>query len=44
MLQVNIPSADTTYWCRTLRLPQYIIDETYYITSVSGTNEMYAHG
>ena len=34
LLQVRIPSADTTYWCRTVRLPQYVIDETHYITSV----------
>ena len=34
-LQVRIPSADTTYWCKTQRLPQEVIDQTHYITSVS---------
>ena len=40
LLQVNIPSVDTTYWCRTVRLPQYVIDETHYITSVRGITEV----
>ena len=34
-LQVRIPSGDTTYWCKTQRLPQEVIDQTHYITSVS---------
>ena len=42
LLQVAIPSADTTYWCRTVRLPQYVIDETHYITSVRGITEVCA--
>ena len=40
LLQVRIPSADTTYWCTTVRLPQYVIDETHYITSVRGITEV----
>ena len=35
MLQVRIPSAATTYWCKTQRLPQHVINQTHYITSVS---------
>ena len=41
VLQVNIPSADTTYWCKTQRIPQEVIDQTHYITSVSEINEIF---
>ena len=34
MLQVEIPSSDTTYWCETFRLPEEMIDTTHYITRV----------
>ena len=34
LLQVRIPPNDTTYWCRTQRLPDNIIDEIHYVTSV----------
>ena len=39
LLQVRIPSGDTIYWCRTMRLPQHVIAHTHYITSVRGINE-----
>ena len=34
-IQVTIPPADTTYWCKTFRLPDNIINTTHYMTAVS---------
>ena len=34
-LQVTIPDYKTTYWCKTFRLPDSLINNTHYVTAVS---------